>query len=328
MDKKKSGDSLDKIFETQHICSWDQAVAEILDKTEISDPNKSACHPYPYIYRGARDADWKPLTNLERGYMKSDFLSKDNRARCRKPICAYEHVQLRNFKKYAYLHTDYASTNYIDEMVIAQHFYQHTRLLDWTVSPLVALFFATKLEDSGSHDKETDGVVWRLHHDNVRCKLPKKLKKVLEHHQGARSFTSEMLCGNTPASSCNNSKPPYPALNDLQECDDNALIVIDPLMLDQRLVNQASVFTLITGSLSRIDDAHSDYRSILRECKQASHMRWAKHKKNRKLVKRYRIRAKAKKEIREMLQLLNITPRVIFPGLEGVARTLEDRYRT
>ena len=39
------------------------------------------------------------------------------------------------------------------------------------------------------------------------------------------------------------------------------------------------------------------------------------------------IKDTAMREIRDVLQLLNITGRVLFPELAGVADTLKDRYR-
>jgi len=50
-----------------------------------------------------------------------------------------------------------AYDDYVGWLMLARHFYLPTRLLDWSMSPLVALFFAVE------HHEEVDGALWALH---------------------------------------------------------------------------------------------------------------------------------------------------------------------
>ena len=50
-----------------------------------------------------------------------------------------------------------AYDDYVGWLMLARHFCLPTRLLDWSMSPLVALFFAVE------HHEEVDGALWALH---------------------------------------------------------------------------------------------------------------------------------------------------------------------
>src|SRR5262249_31627464 len=50
-----------------------------------------------------------------------------------------------------------AYDDYVGWLMLARHFCLPTRLLDWSMSPLVALFF------SFEHHEEVDGALWALH---------------------------------------------------------------------------------------------------------------------------------------------------------------------
>ncbi len=83
------------------------------------------------------------------------------------------------------------------------------------------------------------------------------------------------------------------------------LAFLDPPSLDQRIVNQFSLFSLMSGAAHGL---HS----------------WLDG--NRDLARRIRIPAGLKWEVRDKLDQANVTERVLFPGLDGISRWLKRYY--
>jgi FRG domain len=196
---------------------------------------------------------------------------------------------LRNFKKYARQDstTDSSEWNWL---AMAQHHGVPTRLLDWTYSPYVALHFAT--EDVDTFD--LDGVVWCVNYVQVHQCLPRKLRGILSRER-SNAFTVEMLADGART------------LRDLERLarGDFALF-FEPPSLDDRIVNQFALFSMMSSPSARLDDW------LLRQ--------------RPDLVRRIIIPAKLKWEVRDKLDQANITERVLFPGLDGLGRWLRRHY--
>src|SRR6478735_2193141 len=106
------------------------------------------------VYRGSADAGATLLTSLDRlgggtPHSKTDLES---------------HI-LRNFIRYSRPHLGREPANDWEHLVSAQHHGAPTRLLDWTYSPLVAAFFATRPGSSRPR------VIWRLEWQRVHEKF-------------------------------------------------------------------------------------------------------------------------------------------------------------
>ena len=95
-------------------------------------------------YRGHANYSWK----LEPGY---DRLKKPPK----------EITLVNEFRQNAnFLLEKFTPKNDFDWLILMQHYGVPTRLLDWTESPLVSLYFAVHSEDKVSRNK--DGAIWAL----------------------------------------------------------------------------------------------------------------------------------------------------------------------
>jgi hypothetical protein len=201
---------------------------------------------------------------------------------------------LRNFRKYASRASPGrsaapASDSIWNWLAIAQHHGLPTRLLDWSYSPYVALHFAT--EDVDRYDR--DAVVWTVDYRATNRLLPRALRSLLEE-EGSDAFTAEMLGRVAPT---------------IEEFDrlasDVVVLFFEPPSLDDRIVNQFALFSLLSDARAVLDTwfaAHADVR--------------------RRIV----IPAALKWEVRDKLDQANVNERVLVPGLEGLSRWLRRYY--
>jgi hypothetical protein len=173
---------------------------------------------------------------------------------------------------------------------LAQHHGLPTRLLDWTLSPLVAAHFATA--DPLCFDQ--DGVIWMVDSRQAHRMLPDRLRHFLEA-EGADFFTVEML---------DQAVPDLPTLDAL--AGSPFVLFFEPPSIDDRIVNQFALFSVMPGPHTGLDDWLAAQPNL-----------W------RKLV----IPACLKWEIRDKLDQANITERVLFPGLDGLSQW-QKRYYT
>jgi hypothetical protein len=202
---------------------------------------------------------------------------------------AIERHLLRNFIKYAEQRPDSRHDSVWHWLALAQHHGLPSRLLDWTYSPLVALHFVTEVPSAF----EEDGVVWCIDYHGARALLPAPLKEVLER-ESSDVFTPELLARAVAS---------LEALRDV--APDPALLFLEPPSLDQRIVSQYALFSLLTHA-----EAHLDGWV-------AQHPQWC-----RRIV----IPAGIKWEIRDKLDQANITERVLYPGLDGLSLWLKRYY--
>lgn len=237
---------------------------------------------------------WKPKISrfrsdyVFRGLSNKDYQLKTSLMRLQGEYRKLEKHLIRNFRKYAHRNVlqDESIWNWLS---LAQHHGLPTRLLDWTYSPYIALHFAT----SSLEEYDVDGVIWCVDYVRAHEILSDKLLKLL-HKEGCNAFTTQLL------------KEGAQSLEQFDSLSDEDFVVFfEPPSLDDRIVNQYALFSVISNPSLHFDvwlESHSDlYRKIIIP----AHLKW---------------------EVRDKLDQANITERVLFPGLSGLCKWLARHY--
>ena len=196
---------------------------------------------------------------------------------------------LRNFRKYAYLNIS-PSPSVWYWLALGQHHGLPTRLLDWTFSPYVAMHFATA--NLGRMD--VDGLIWCVDVDATMAFLPPRLSRLLEG-EGAHVFTTELL------------ETAVPDLDDLDNLPGECVLFFEPPSLDDRIVNQFALFSLMSSPAVRLDEWLRGHEATYRRIIIPAALKW---------------------EIRDKLDQANMTERMLFPGLDGLSAWLQRYYFT
>ncbi|MBE6108086.1 MAG: FRG domain-containing protein [Erysipelotrichaceae bacterium] len=232
----------------------------------------------PFLYRGMPNAKFKLMTSLERN-------CKEKKKELEKPI-------LRNFAKYAISEDPQLSGNVWRQMIVGQHHGLPTRLLDWTISPLTALHFATSGEDVSKMDKH-DCVIWKIDYKELNSLLPEIYQNMLKR-ENANLMTVGML---------------QKLVNCIEDYDrdmkNQSMLLVEPPSLESRIANQYSYFSIIP-------DEMEDIEQFL--------------KTRTKNTVRYIIDKDIRWRIRDMLDQMNVNERILSPGLDGVSQWIRRHY--
>lgn len=226
-----------------------------------------------YAFRGVANAKFDLKTSLIR--LGGDFVR-------------LEKVILRSFRKYA--HRDAVAGDSVwNWLTVAQHHGLPTRLLDWTFSPYVAMHFAT---DDLTYQNEP-GLIWCVDFVQAANFLPRKFIDVLER-EWATAFTVQMLAD---------------VAENLQDFDSMStqdfVVFFEPPSLDDRVVNQYALFSVMSSPKARLDDWLNQRPDLVRQIVIPASLKW---------------------EVRDKLDQANITERMIYPGLDGLSRWLKRHY--
>lgn len=245
----------------------------------------------------------KPCTPLlPNAYRKYGDVSKENN------ILKYEEAKetqgnlIAEFSRNAtmFLNQNRIENNDWNKYFLMQHYGLSTRLLDWTESALVAIYFAVKDDDSDNQK------IWILNPHNLNnsaYKLNGYKKNSSAIYFPQRSEKEDLfdkdeelnfdeLCRRYLKMDFDSEQKAYP-------------LAIYPFLFDERMKVQKSCFTIFGNQVNGLLDNPD----------------------NDKFLKSIVIDGNMKSKIKEELRWLGISEESVYPGLGSNCKTIQERYK-
>ena len=235
-----------------------------------------------WVFRGHRLADWSLESKLERVA----------HLRFREPYASLRQIEFRLIREFRrHLHrysgTNIDSTDELRFMGLMQHHGAPTRLLDWTYSFFIALYFAAE-----EAEPDSESAIWAIDldwcWDRAYDVVPDVMKRI-EANDKDPEATKTLLAG-----------------------DRQLVVPLNPFGVDERLAVQQGLFLVpLDLTVSYMDNLHGMGADAGRQ----EHLR--------KITIAWQEGSLLRETLVE-LQRMNINRRSLFPGLDGLAKGLEN----
>ena len=228
-----------------------------------------------------------------RGLDSADYSLTTTLARLGGPFRVLEGHLRRNFRKYA-PHAVVDRDSDWHWITLAQHHGLPTRILDWSYSPQVAMHFATWKRE----DMNKDGAVWVVNVESVMALAPQRFQEAWRKvgGYGLDLDSLPILVPTMEEFEARGSLSPF-------------AVFYEPPSIDERIVNQFAIFSALSDPGLAMDDWLTSPpvrdRVFFRKVIIPSDLKW---------------------EVRDKLDHLNVTERVLFPGLDGLCQWLRRYY--
>ncbi len=242
-----------------------------------------------FVFRGQRDYHWPLSTTLER-YI-DEGLDAPNR----------EAWILNQFRRRAHNIIDKApdENELIEWMALLQHYGGPTRLLDFTKSLLIALFFACE-------ESENDSAVWFLNIHNLVFNHSSSTRGDYLHIQFSEILdNASKIVG--------------------QSTKEKGLLPIEPEKLNERMSIQQGLSimpidandTFMNNMMVEYNWNNISYKEIsIQEFKDMGFSKYPE-------IAKIKIDINWKNKILRFLDRINISANSLFPGLDGFAKSLK-----
>ena len=294
-------------------CSSWKEIAEHLEwfpAPEISLEPEGEISRSAWVFRGLGSSRYELQPSIERE-LHADSMGWH----------ALEHLVSEEFKARAGLHLDppRIPENELSWLALMQHNGVPTRLLDFTYSPFIALYFAVRACRACRCSSGRYIRIWAINEDSVNVRFRRVARKAQGKSDRARDLSrdnqSDELDDLTSATVDirRDAKKFLSARGNLEvELNRRGCVcAISPLAFNPRLASQQGVFLLnLAGDLT--------FNQSLVRMVGSSKSRWCK---------KFDIAVKAIPEIERKLFQMNIHEQSLFPDMQGLAGLIRQRLR-
>lgn len=246
-----------------------------------------------WCFRGHERGSWSLVTTLDRALLRTITLNTrfvNSTVRQRLYPLENEKTVLLNFQRAAhhYLRNTPSLSEVVDWLALLQHHGAPTRLLDWTSSPYVALYFAME------NDEHEDAAIWAINLQWLKHRSHELLRNAdpncpdISDFYGLSSYINRILHG-----------------------DSNPVIIMPatPLQLNERMRTQQG--QLLCGLHHQVNFSSALLGMLVRPEIVKS-----------QVVSRVFVKRDRRLEFLEQLRLMNIHRASLFPGMDGFGKSL------
>ena len=264
------------MIEEREIKDW-QDFSSLAEKLSSGGPEG------PIIFRGQPDTEWHLTPSLTR-MLKDNGLDQDQGL-------FVERKALESFRRQAHLAAEFCKDLALTDSLlcweIMQHYNAPTRLLDWSKSPYVALYYSVEdlSEKNGAlFSFDAGHLDWkktvRLENAGIDC-VPHDFQQ-LRKSMNNKEYEKTIMVVSCP-------KP-----TDRMVAQQSSLTVCTELLSDHDVFADNVVFSGVHGGEG---------------CS---------------IVKKYIIPSKLKPKFLANLEMMNITANALFPGIDGLGRSIKE----
>ena len=237
--------------------------------------------PNNYIYRGHADAGWKLESTLERTLgenWSSELATKTED----------HYLNLFKSKYHIYNNAEHAPTSKLAWLSVMQHYGAPTRLLDFTESPYIALYFALEAYDP---QQERDLAVFAIDYSAV---MDASLAYIATRDSDFSVSRNDVL-GQQDA-----------LFDDIVDRFSYDVVwITEPLELNARIDRQAGTFAIPGDKGKKMEELLS--LDIYDQCP----------------VRKYVVKAKLYRNVYALLRKMNINSKTIYGDLGGLAKSIK-----
>lgn len=280
----------------------------------------------PFVFRGQADTNWELSSSLER------ILQKFNPAM--KSHFFFEKWMLDDFKKKIHLYAlnFKIPDNNFDWLSVMQHYGAPTRLVDFTYSFYIACYFALV-------DSNTDSCVWAINKHN----LAKGVQKIYELPYKQGYILKDKINQHHVDLANKHIATEIKAIS--------AVIPLESEIFTDRLLKQQGLFLMPTNdkvsfvknlcsifNISNMDEveyAHiEEINQILLSKPSINNIKIATLEELQGIIDmedpisiiKFEIPKNSRNYLLEQLSRMNITSEILFPGIDGLAKSLIQPY--